>query len=329
MRLAENVAINTVTLRLYPYLREKHATRLDDETRKDIFQKIRGLFFHKIGTFFIFGTDNIVISIFLGIKTVGLYSNYFLVFTAITTILGQAFSAITASVGNLLVTSGSKKSYEVYQKMRFANFWLAAFSATGFFVVMDSFVRIWLGGSFVLSTGVLVALAANLYSTMFRAAINSYKEAAGIFYEDRFVPLMESVVNIVMSITLLHFFGLAGVFLGTLCSSLVLHMYSYPHFVYTRLFKKSYADYFKELALYTGAAIAIGGLTYWLARMVHLDNIWVQFGADMAVALTVPNLLLWILFRNSDEFKYFIQLARKVIKRLRLHKLRFHYNSAQ
>ncbi|MBL8030757.1 MAG: polysaccharide transporter [Candidatus Doudnabacteria bacterium] len=324
MRLVENMAINMVTVRLYPYIREKHAARLDDETRKDIFQKIRGLFFHKIGTFFIFGTDNIVISIFLGVKTVGLYSNYYLVFTAITTIVGQAFSALTASVGNLLITSDARKSYEVYRKMRFANFWLATFSATGFLVVMDSFVRIWLGGSFILSTGVLVALAANLYSTMFRAAINSYKEAAGIFYEDRFVPLIESVVNIGMSILLLHFFGLAGVFLGTLCSSLALHLYSYPHFVYTRLFKKTYGDYFRELARYTSVAFLVGVATFWLSRIVTIHDAWLQFGARFAIAIVVPNVLLWLIYRNSTEYKYFKQLAQKIFKRLLTykHKLR-------
>ena len=38
-----------------------------------------------------------------------------------------------------------------------------------------------------------------------------FKEAACIFYEDRFIPLIEAIVNIITSIFLAKFMGLAGV----------------------------------------------------------------------------------------------------------------------
>ena len=184
----------------------------------------------------VLGTDNIIISTFLGVKIVGLYSNYSLIITTISNFVMQIFTSITASVGNLLTLENSKKNFEVYKKIRFINFWISSFAAIGFLICMDSFITLWIGKQYILSKYVLIVLAINLFLSLFRYSISSFKEAAGIFYEDRFVPLVEAGTNLVMSLIFMHFFGLAGVFIGTVCSNLVLHLYSYPKFVYKTLF---------------------------------------------------------------------------------------------
>ena len=49
MRLVENIVISSYVNRRYSYLLDNNVTKLDSKTEKDIFQKIRALFFHKIG----------------------------------------------------------------------------------------------------------------------------------------------------------------------------------------------------------------------------------------------------------------------------------------
>ena len=322
MRITENLVINAVVNKRYSYIAEGKARSLDTETRHDIFKKVKALFMHKIGAFIVLGSDNIIIAVFLGIVTVGLYSNYYLVIAAIGMIIGQVFTAVTASVGNLLITSNAKKSYAVYNNVRFANFWLATVAATGMFVAMDSFVVVWLGQSYVLAIGVLVALSINLYLQLTRSATNSFKEAAGIFHEDRYVPLVESVVNIVLSIIFLHYFGLAGVLMGTICSNLVLHLFSYPKFVYTKLFERAYAMYYFEFAKFTGIAAIIGAITFGLSRMVNVDNAVLELFINIALALTVSNAILYTIFKNSPELKYFKRLIIDIAKHKRKPALR-------
>ena len=104
MRLVENVVISSYVNRRYGYLKDNNVTKLDGKTEKDIFQKIRALFFHKIGTFIVSGTDNIIISKYLGLVTVGLYSNYYMIINAVQTVINHIIQATRASVGNLLVT---------------------------------------------------------------------------------------------------------------------------------------------------------------------------------------------------------------------------------
>jgi O-antigen/teichoic acid export membrane protein len=317
MRVIENVIITTIVNKRYPFLNNGEALPIDDNIKQGIVKKIKALFMHKIGDFVVLGSDNIVISIFLGIKTVGLYSSYYLVTSALSSIISQAFTSVTASVGNLLVGNNHKKSFDIYNKVCFANFWLASVASIGFIVTMNSFVKIWLGDKYILSIGVLLALGLNLYLQLTRSGVGSFKDAAGIFYEDRFVPIVESVVNIVFSVVLLQFFGLAGVFMGTICSNLVLHLFSYPKFVYTRLFKRSYRDYYIEFIKYLIFALVAGVITFVISRTIVIDSMFAHFVINVALSVIVPSLLFYIIYRNSDEFIYFKNLIIKIFAKVK------------
>ena len=310
MRLLENVVISLYVNRKYEYLKENDSTSLDKKTEKDIFQKIKALFFHKIGTFIVSGTDNIIISKYLGLVTVGLYSNYYLIINAVQTVLNHFVSATKASVGNLLVTEEKQKQFEIFDKIRFMNFWLSCVSAICIFVIMDSFITIWIGYKFVLPTKVLLILVINFFITTSRYVYGSFKEAAGIFYEDRFVPIIESLLNIILSIIFVKKFGLMGVFMGTVASGLVLWCYSYPKYVYKNLFGRSYIDYMKETIYYFIIFVLIAGFTYSLAVLISFDNIYLQFISNVLISVIVPNIILLLLFSKDDNFKYFLNMLK-------------------
>ena len=111
MRIFENLVISKIADKEYAFINDS-ADNLDKETEKDIFTKVRALFFHKIGSFAVLGADNIIISKYLGLVTVGLYSNYYLIINAIQTVFGQIITSFTASIGNMLVTESKIKCYD-------------------------------------------------------------------------------------------------------------------------------------------------------------------------------------------------------------------------
>lgn len=315
MRLVENIVISSYVNRRYSYLLDNNVTKLDSKTEKDIFQKIRALFFHKIGTFIVSGTDNIIISKYLGLVTVGLYSNYYMIINAVQTVINHIIQATRASVGNLLVTESKTKQFDVFNKIRFVNFWISCFSSICIFVIMDSFITIWIGYKFVLPTKVLLVLVINFFIVSSRSTYGAFKEAAGIFYEDRFVPVIESLLNIVLSIIFVKKFGLMGVFMGTIGSGLVLWCYSYPKYVYNKLFGRKIADYIKETVYYFIIFILIAGFTYSLAILISFDNVYLQFISNVLIALVVPNVIMLLLFSKDENFKYFINMLKGLKKR--------------
>lgn len=311
MRIIENLIITKIANQLYSYLNDQNIKPLDKETEKDIFKKIKALFFHKIGGFIVLGTDNIIISKYLGLVTVGLYSNYYMIINAVQTIFSQVIQSTTASIGNLLVTESKEKQYEVFTKMRFLNFWLSCFSSIAVLVIIQSFITIWIGKEYLLSMYVLIILVINLYQKLMRSTYSSFKEAAGIYYEDRFVPLFESIINIIVSILLVKLIGLPGVFIGTIISGLALWCYSYPKFIYKKLFNRSYWDYAKETIGYIVLFLIISLITYSISNLIVIDHIYLQFLCNVSISLIVPNLILLIIFYKNNNFQYYFKFFKK------------------
>lgn len=303
-RIIENVVITIIANKMYPYIKGKNVKEIDKQTKKSIILKVKGLIFHKIGSFVVLGSDNIIISTFLGVATVGLYSNYNTILQAVNNLFSQVFSSITASVGNLLVEKEKEKSYRIYKNMLFINSWMYNFSAIAILCLMEPFIKIWIGGQYLLSYGVLIILSINFYVQGMRKTSNTFKEAAGIFHEDRFVPIMESIINIVASIAFLKIWGLAGVFLGTVTSSLILFLYSYPVYVYKKLFNRTYWQFLKEHSKYLIISAICGIITVVITKNIKLNNNFIQLILNGIIVLIVPNLLQYLIFRKREEFEY-------------------------
>ena len=307
-RVLENVVIISIVNRSYPYLRSGEAKPLAPGIRADIRRKVGALFFHKVGTFCVNGTDNILISHFLGLATAGLYSNYFLVIDAVTKLFGPAISALTPSVGHLLVDADSGHCFSVFRKIRFMNFWIACFAASSLMTMVQPFVALWFGPQYLLELPVVMLLSFQLFQTLMRGSYNAFQDAAGIFYENRFVPLAESALNLISSLLLLRVWGLAGIFAGTIISGTALWCFSYPRFVYRKLFQREYTEYAAETAGYILLFIVVGSCTWFLSTLIAgrlPDAPLALFAADAMLCLLFPNVVLAAVFGRSDLFGYF------------------------
>lgn len=321
MRLLENIIITIIVNKKYKYLKEKSCKELDKKTFNDIIKKVKGLFIHKLGVFFVAGTDNILISTFLGVSSVGLYSNYNIIINALATIINQIFSSFKSSIGNLLVTDDIEKSYNVYKKLQFLNFWFAMMSSIGIFIVMESFIKVWIGEQYILSKLVLIVLCFSNYSYISKLCTGNFKEAAGIFYEDKHVPIIESIVNISMSVIMLKIFGLSGVFMGTICSHMIAHIYTYPKFVYKKVFNKEYIQYFKDAGKYLVVTIVLAIITYMISTLIKVNSNILQLILNILTVLIIPNIFVMIIFHRTEEFKYYLELmvnnSKKTIQRIK------------
>lgn len=316
-RILENVVITIIANKMYPFIIEKTEADLDSNTKNDILLKVKGLLFHKIGGSLVLGTDNIIISNIFGVVTVGLYSNYNMIINAVSNLFGQVFSSITATIGNLLVEGNKEKSYDIYKKILFLNSWIYCFAGTCILCLMEPFICIWMGKDYVLPYGVLIVLVINFYIQGMRKTSAGFKEAAGIFYEDRYIPIIESVINVIASIILAKLFGLIGVFIGTLLSSMALFLYSYPIFVYKALFNRKYTEFIKEHFKYLIISNIVVVITVFVTRQLNISGFFVTLIVNTIICVIVPNLLYVLIFHKKDEFQYYINLAKKMIKKMR------------
>lgn len=316
-RLAENIVLTLIVNKKYTFLKGK-AKPLDVETKKDIEKKIKALFFHKIGDFIVKGTDNIVISKFVGIVAVGLYSGYSMIINALNLLVQQIYDSITASIGNLLIEESKDKSFDTYKKLEFFNFWLASFMAISFYCIVTPFVKVWLGEDYLLPNSVVIVLSIYFYLHAMRKNINAFKTAAGIFYEDRFMPLAEAIVNIVASIILVNLIGLPGVFIGTIISTLVLFFYGYPKYVYFPIFGRKKTEYIRKVFYYFFIALIVGIITVFVTLLTSkIGNNLLEIVLNAIICIIVPNTIFIIIFHNKEEFKFFKNMIVKILNNLK------------
>lgn len=316
-RIIENLVLTVIVDHKYPFLKGK-SLPLDKETRKDIQKKIGALFFHKIGEFVVKGTDNIIISVFLGVISVGIYSGYSMILNALNLLIQQIYSSITASIGNLLIEKNMQNSFDTYQKLDFVNFWISSFMSISFYCIVTPLVKVWLGNDYLLPELVVVILSINFYLQGVRKNINAFKTAAGIFYEDRFMPLIEAITNLIFSIILVKIMGLPGVFIGTILSTLILHIYSYPKYVYKAIFKKDRIEYIKRFLKYFIIALISGILTAIVCiTTTIIENNFVQIILNAIICIVIPNLIYITIFHKKDEFVFLKNMLFKILKKIK------------
>lgn len=307
-KILENVIITIIANRKYSYIKGKDAEKINKEILVDIKQKVKGSIFHKVGGNVISGTDNIVISSFLGIDLLGKYVNYNMIIQSISNLIAQAFSAITASVGNLLLDKQKDKAYEIYKNINFICFWIYTYVGISIYCVIEPFVKLWIGNEYLLTKDVLLVLVLNFFLQGMRQTITTFKSAAGIYYEDRYVPIMEATINIVMSIILTKILGLVGVFLGTIISVIFVHLYSYPKFVYYPIFGKKKLNYITELLRYTLEFIVIWIITAIIVKIIVIENTFLQLLTNIGITFLIPNIIILMKYGKKNEFEYFKKL---------------------
>ena len=241
-----------------------------------------------------------------------------MILNALTLLVQQIYDSITASIGNLLVEKDKEKTYNIYKKLEFFNFWIVAFMAISFYCIVTPFVTVWLGEDYLLSKAVVITLSIYFYLHAMRQNINAFKTAAGIFYEDRFMPLVEAVVNIVASIILVKLIGLPGVFLGTILSTLVLFLYGYPKYVYTSVFGRKKIEYILRVLYYFIIALTIGIITSLITlQTTAIGNNFIEIILNAIICIIVPNLIFVLIFHKKQEFKFFKDLIGNMIDKVR------------
>lgn len=303
--------INFYINRKFDWIKHTKGSISKDE-KSSLVNNIRALFFHKIGYVFVASTDNLVISSFISLSAVGTFNSYNMIISALRRLIDTTIASLTASIGNLLVEEDSNESYKVHKRLFFVNFWVVSFVIILLVNVIKQTVVIWLGKDQIIDNFTLTIILLNAYFAMMRNSVESFKEAAGIFEQDKFSPLFEGGINLVSSIILVKLIGLPGVFLGTLISNLTVVFWVKPKMVYKYVFKKPLKNYFYMYIKYLVISLIPLSISYILTSSIREVNTIGALILNCLINTITINIIYLFIFRNSEEFKYFKGLALNI-----------------
>ncbi|MCI8292593.1 MAG: glycosyltransferase [Hespellia sp.] len=305
--LARNIAISQKADRLYPLLRENDVEPIPEEESREIFRNIRAMMLHKTGNVLVNNTDNLLLSALIGLSSVGCYFNYYLVIGSVRQVLNQVLQGITASVGDLGVSADKGRMREVLEDALFVGQWVFGFAAICIYELINPFMEVGFGRQYVFPMSVVLVLCLKFYVAGMRQAVLVFRDALGLFWLDRYKVIVETILNLGISVVLALRLGTLGVFLGTLFSMLLTSVWIEPFVLYRHL-GLSLKNYFARYLIYA----VVAGVT---ATGIHRICLGKGFFGKLFICLFGVNLLWMICYGKTREFGELCRRGRQILFR--------------
>lgn len=307
-----NVLTAIAATKMYPLYSPKG--QLDKETIKDINHRIRDLFTSKLGNVVVNSADTVVISAFLGLTVLAIYQNYYYIITAVTGLVAVVFQACTAGIGNSVITETKEKNFNDLKKFTFLIAWLAGFCTCCMLCLYQPFMKIWVGDNLMLGYSAVICLCTYYFIYEINQMLNTFKDAAGIWHEDRFRPLVTAFANLTLNLITVQFWGIYGVILSTVLSMLFVGMPWLLHNLFSVLFDKSLMKgYLMQLGIYVIVVFISCLCCYGICSFVRLSK-WGTLIVNAIICCIVPNLIYFLAYRRTREFKSCLQLVDKMTR---------------
>lgn len=312
--LASQAGINIVTAivanRKYPGLIAKG--EISKKEKKHINRQISDLFTSKLGSVVVNSVDTLVISAFLGLKILAIYQNYYYIMTAVLSIINIFIFSCTSGIGNSIIVEKKEKVFSDFKTFTFIIVSIAIFCTACLVCVFQPFMQIWVGKNLMFDFSAVLCFAVYFFIVQVNTLLNNYKDAAGIWHEDRFRPLITAIANLIMNLIMVHICGIYGILFSTILSMLIVGIPWLLHNLFSTIFEKKYIfSYVKTLLLYVICAIFVIALSYFFVSLLPFNGFLLIFLA-IAICAVVSLVLILMFFNKKDEFKNTLNIVERI-----------------
>lgn len=237
-----NGLIFVTVRRVYPGIVKSKVLPVDvvsQKTKTTIVKNAVGGFSNKIGEVVVFGSDNVILSVFVSLTSVAQYSNYTVITSAVGRIASQIANAVVPSIGNLGVSESSDNSVDVFFELTFLMYFFSGIATAVFVSAIQPFIALWIGSAQMLSTSSTILISLSIWLAISRKPALIFIDAFGLQWVQRWKAVVESIVNIVLSLyfVIVMQLGIEGVLLGTVLSTILTVLWFEPYVVIKNVFK--------------------------------------------------------------------------------------------
>lgn len=265
-------------------------------------------------------TAAIVLSLIIGLKSVSVYSIYFLIVNAIRSVIISISGGLQPSIGGL-VAKGDRdyltKRYNTYEFiLTYVSFVLFSCCC----VLIVPFIMIYTNGITDISYkeplfGFLLCMAELCYclrepSSILIYSANKFKEVSKYAY-------LEAILNIVISIALVFKFGIVGVAIGSLVSILCRHILQLV-FLSNNILLRSLNYYLRLICVFVLGIVIVLSISLFYVYRIKVDYLnWLLWAiVSFVISLSVFSLLSWLFFREElRSIEDHLHIKKRIFKR--------------
>ena len=299
--LLNNFLIAYVVGRYYPQFH--CAGKVAPEIVRDIKIKVAGMMIHRVCGTTRNSLDSICLASFVGLVVTGIYNNYYYVIASVTSFFAIFSAAVVAGVGNSIVLYDTEKNYQDMRRINFLSMLRAGWSSVFLLLLYQPFMQIWVGEDMMLPFGMAVLFMLYFYVLKMGDIRALFVDAAGLWWEQRWRAIAETLANLVLNIALGWYFGVWGIVVATLISLFFINFCWGSRIVFDCYFKNGKAgEYYRDHAIYFGVMSMVVSICYMLGSVFEL-NAYYAFGYRFIIALIVPPVLFYLCYRHWSVAK--------------------------
>ena len=223
------------------------------------------------------------------------------------------YASIIAGVGNSMLTKTKEQNYEEFKTFTLLVSFVSGLCCACFMTLYQPFMTIWMGKSMLLSQLVVVLLCFYFWFYELVMMISVYKDAGGIWHEDRFRPLIAGITNLVINLLLVNFMGLYGIIISTIASQIFISLPWIVKNVTALIFDRNPREYFKIIIINTLKVLFSTIVVYLIVSFIHIGNVYgLMLKGLSTVFLTV--FFLMICFRQDEQYNNAKELLFRLLK---------------
>lgn len=314
MTVAVNFTNNCSVNQLFPdYF--PHGTITESE-KEELKKNIIGLSIWKVGGATRNTFDSIVVSMYLGLTAVAIYNNYFYIMNAVIVVLAVISTAITAGVGNKIVTHSPEENYQDFNAIQLLYMWIAGWCTVCMLCLYQPFMKLWMGDSMLLSTMDMVLFCIYFFDLKQGDIQSVYYQAAGLWWEGKMRSVIEAILNIILNFTLGYHLGITGIILATIIS-LTICAYIYgSKFVFKLYFHKGLKRFYLTNLYYFSITMLAGWISFQLCSLLPSSgSLLVNIFLRLCICIAVPNVIFFFAYRKILGHDRAEELVGRVIRK--------------
>lgn len=265
--------------------------------------KTKQLFVHKISAFALTQCSPLIIFAFTSLSFIAIYGNYLLIITGVTVLIGAFFNSINAGVGSFVAEHDNRDSFRFFKELFTIRLFISILACYWVFKLANSFVEIWVGKEYLIDSTLFYLLVLIMYISCTRLTVDSFINAYGLF-NDTWAPLVETILNIGLSILLGNCFGTFGVLSGVIVSQLIIVLGWKPYFLFSQGLKLSYLRYlylYAILLLLSGFSIGISEMIFSYLHIYSVNSFssFLYYVALICIISTIVQIVIYYLFSKD------------------------------
>lgn len=307
--------VNFLARKQFPFLCKKPDRKITKDSRDKILSNVKGLIADKLGGVLINSSDSLLISAMIGSSILGLYSNYQMITKGILGFTRILPNAITASLGNMGAVENPSIMEDGYKAIDLSFYLIYGVLSIVLFNIINPLIQLFFGTSRMLPLSTALIICVLFYIQNIKSLYYTYKSSLGLYWYDRFRPIISGATNLIISIVLATHLGLDGILIGTMISYVVIDLWAEPMIIFHHGFHKKSRNYITatmfRLVFVTVMMLATWKITNFVTA-IGLFGIIAKLVLSLAMTISVFALLYC---RNKYVKQSLTAIRRFILKR--------------